>query len=192
MSAFKQTYPPITGIETPTATDLFTGFLFAGINGFGGVMPFARRIIVERRRWLTAEEFIDLLAMCQFLPGPNIVNLAVALGGRFRGPRGALASLGGILLAPMAIVVGCYLLIGSVSDAPAVVGALHGLAAAAAGLVLSMAAKLALPMLRRRDLWAMVVALLAVAGVALLRLPLITVLLVLAPLAIMGERMRRL
>lgn len=170
---------------------MFKGFFIVGISGFGGVMPFARRMIVEQQRWLTTDEFIDALAMCQFLPGPNIVNLAVSLGGRFRGPVGAAACVAGILAAPMAIAIALFTLVGAVSDAPAVIGALQGLAAAAAGLVVSMAVKLAMPMLRRRDVWAMAMALLAVAAVALLRLPLITALLVIAPLAIAGERWRR-
>jgi len=74
--------------DPPTIGALFAGFFSIGICGFGGVLPWARRMIVEQRRWLTAAEFTDLLALCQFLPGPNIINLSVALGSRFRGPRG--------------------------------------------------------------------------------------------------------
>ena len=76
--------------EPPTTAALFLGFLSIGIIGFGGVLPWARRMMVEQRRWLTPAEFTDLLGLCQFLPGPNIVNLAVALGSRFRGLPGAI------------------------------------------------------------------------------------------------------
>ena len=90
---------------TPRLTSLFAGFFSIGIVGFGGVLPWARRMIVEQRMWLTPSEFNDLLALCQFLPGPNIVNMAVALGGRFRGVAGSAACLVGLLAAPMAIVI---------------------------------------------------------------------------------------
>lgn len=183
--------PPTTGVAPPTLQALFAGFFFVGINGFGGVMPFARRMIVDQRRWLSTEEFLDALSICQFLPGPNIVNLAVVLGARFCGPAGALAAVIGILAAPMAIAIAAYSLIGSLTDAPRVIGALHGLSAAAAGLVAAMALRLAVPMLRRRDLWAIAMATLAIGAVALLRLPLVITLLALAPLAIAGERLRR-
>ncbi len=73
--------------------------------GFGGVLPWARRMMVEQRRWLTPTDFNDLLALCQFLPGPNIVNMAVAIGDRYRGLAGSVACVAGLLAAPMAIVI---------------------------------------------------------------------------------------
>lgn len=175
----------------PTSRELFLGFFSVGINGFGGVMPWARRMIVDQRRWLSADEFIDALAMCQFLPGPNIVNLAVVLGSRFRGPLGSASAVLGILLAPMAIVIAAYSLLGAFASDPVVVGALHGLAAAGAALVASMACKLALPAIRRRDIWALLMGLVAVVAVAVFRLPLIVTLLVLAPVAVAGCRRAR-
>ncbi|MGL4287104.1 MAG: chromate transporter, partial [Phreatobacter sp.] len=80
----------------PTVRALFLGFLGLGLTGFGGVLPLARTMIVERRQWLTAEEFTDLLGLCQFLPGGNIINLSVAIGLKFRGLPGALASIFGL------------------------------------------------------------------------------------------------
>ncbi len=153
-------------------------------------MPWARLILVERRHWLTGEEFVDALSMCQFIPGPNIVNFAVALGGRFQGPLGSIAGISGILLAPMVIVIAAYLLLARVADNPTVIGALHGMSAAATGLVVALAVKVATPMVKKRDAWAIAVALLAVLSVALLRVPLIAALVVIAPIAIAGERFR--
>ena len=90
--------------EVPTVGALFWGFLSIGVIGFGGVLPWARRMMVEQRRWLTPAEFTDLLGLCQFLPGPNIVNLSVALGSRFRGVPGAVAAVVGLISLPMVIV----------------------------------------------------------------------------------------
>jgi len=73
------------GPAMPTVGELFRGLLSIGIIGFGGVLPWARRMVVEQRRWLTPAEFTDLLGLCQFLSGPNIVNFATAVGSRFRG-----------------------------------------------------------------------------------------------------------
>lgn len=167
----------------PELRDLFAGFLTIGLLGFGGVLPWARRMMVEQRRWLTGPEFTDLLAFCQFLPGPNIVNMSVALGNRFRGWRGAVTAISGLLLAPIVIVV----LLGTVylryRATPAVEYAFMGLAAAACGLVLAMAAKIAWPL--RSSPAGIAVACVTVAAVGLLRLPLLPALLVLAPLSVL-------
>lgn len=177
--------------EIPSLGSLFQGFFWVGVNGFGGVMPWARRMVVEQKRWLSEEEFIDQLSMCQFIPGPNIVNFCVALGGRFHGPMGSLACVAGILLAPMAIAITAFTLLAQVADNPVVIGAIHGMSAAAAGLVVTLAVKVGTPLAKRRDLWGMAMAAAAVASVALLHLPLIATLAVLAPLAVAGERVRR-
>ena len=117
----------------PTTGALFRAFLALGLMGFGGVLPLARHVLVEERRWLGADEFADLLGLCQFLPGGNVVNLSVAVGLRFRGVPGALAALAGLLAAPSVVVV----LLGTVydrfADHPEVRHAFAGLAAAAAG-----------------------------------------------------------
>eukprot|EP01037_Dinobryon_pediforme_P038908 gene38908-47205_t len=88
----------------PTSKELFLGFLGLGMTAFGGALPLAHRMVVERHRWLTEEEFVELLGLCQFLPGGNIINLSVALGMRFRGVRGALASILGLIAVPSAVV----------------------------------------------------------------------------------------
>src|SRR5690242_6690736 len=89
----------------PTTLELFKGFLILGLTGFGGVLPLARHMLVERRRWLTGAEFSELLSLCQFLPGGNIVNLSVATGLNFRGVPGAVAAIFGLIAAPTAIVL---------------------------------------------------------------------------------------
>lgn len=90
----------------PGNAELFLGFLWLGLIGFGGVLPMARSMLVERRRWLSSEQFTELLGLCQFLPGGNVINLSVAVGMEFRGLRGALCALLGLISAPTAIVVG--------------------------------------------------------------------------------------
>jgi chromate transporter len=127
---------------------LFRGFFQAGIIGFGGVLPFARRIIVDERRWMTQAEFNDLFSLCQFMPGANIVNFAFAFGGRHQGVTGAAAAVGGLLAAPVAIVLVLGVLYGRFGQMPMVQHGLAGLAAAASGLVAATAVKIAMPILR--------------------------------------------
>ena len=85
--------------------DLFITFNRMALQGFGGVLAVAQRELVERKRWLTRDQFVELLALSQVLPGPNIVNLALMFGDRFFGLRGAAAALGGMLLVPLVIVL---------------------------------------------------------------------------------------
>ncbi|GJE61731.1 chromate transporter [Methylobacterium trifolii] len=170
--------------QAPTTAELFTGFLVLGLTGFGGVLPMARRMIVERRGWLTGPEFTDLLGLCQFLPGGNIINLSVALGLRFRGAAGALAALVGLIAAPTVIVIGLGVLYDRFHDDPYIRHLFAGLAAAASGLLIAMAAKIAWP-LRRRPV-GIVVAALFFAAIAVLRLPLLPTLVVLAPLSVLA------
>lgn len=170
----------------PTSGTLFFAFLATGGVAFGGALPLARRMIVERKRWLTAAEFMELLALCQFLPGPNIFNLTVALGARFRGVPGALAALTGLLVAPMAIAVGLGSAYARYSQLPVVRHAFTGLAAAAAGLILATACKIAWP-LRSRPL-DVALAMVAFAAIAFVRLPLLPTMLALVPVGILMHR----
>jgi chromate transporter len=166
----------------PTLGALFAGFFSIGISGFGGVLPWARRMIVEQRHWLEPGDFTDVLSLCQFLPGPNIVNVSICVGSRFRGVTGAIAAFAGLMAAPMVIVMALGALYARYGDAPAVRHAFGGIASAAAGLVLSMAFKMAWP-LRRQAMALGFVAIVFVA-IAVLRLPLIYVLLGLSPVSI--------
>ena len=168
----------------PTLAELFAGFFGIGVVGFGGVLPWARRMMVEQRGWLSGPEFTDQLALCQFLPGPNICNMAVATGARFRGPLGSVVVLVGLLAAPMVIVILLGGLYARYSDHPVVRHAFSGLAAAAAALVAAMAVRIAWP--ERHSPAGLVVAGLAVLAIAVLRLPLLPTLAVLAPLGVLA------
>lgn len=170
----------------PTPAQLFLGFTRIAAFSFGGVLPWARFVMVERRRWLSPEEFTDTLALCQLLPGPNIVNMSIAIGARFRGPRGAIAALLGLMTLPVVVVLGLALLYGRAADLPGVAGALAAMAAAAAGLVVAMAIKMADPMLRRRFWAAAPFVALTFVAVGLLRWPLWPVICVLAPASVLA------
>lgn len=173
---------PTTGREPPTTGELFTGFLWLGMIGFGGVLPLSRRMIVEQRKWLTAAEFTDLLGLCQFLPGGNIINLSVAIGLQFRGVRGAFAALLGLIAAPTLIVVLLGMVYDRFQNEPHIQHMFAGLAAAAAGLLCSMAIKVAWPL--RTHPVGIVIALACFIGIAVLRLPLLPTMVVLAAISI--------
>ena len=170
-------------VQSPTLSDLFLHFMLISAVAFGGVLPWARRKLVEERRWLTEREFLDTLALCQFLPGPNIVNLSIAVGARFRGLPGSVAAFLGILGLPCFIVVILGALYGRYGNLPAVGGALLAVSAAASGMILAMAGKIATPLLKRRPLESAPVIVAVFIAVALLRLPLPWVLLVAAPVS---------
>ena len=168
---------------------LFLAFSQMALMGFGGVMPFAYRALVEKRRWVSDRDFSQYLAFSQMLPGPTICNMAILVGWRFNGLSGAIAAFGGMLIAPMLLVITLGLAYGSVADHPIVRHALAGMSAVAAGLVISTAVKMAIGLIKveRRAVKIAVAAAfasLAFVGVGLLRWPLILVALGLAPVAI--------
>lgn len=175
--------PPDDRLSNPDLRTLFLGFLTVGLCGFGGVLPWARRMVVEQRRWLTAAEFTDMLALCQFLPGPNVINVSAALGLRFRGLPGAVVCFVGLMAAPMIVVILLGILFAHYRDVPAVRHGFAGLAAGASALVLATALKIAAPLRHRVD--GIVIALVTLGAVAFLRLPMLPVLLVVAPLAVL-------
>ncbi|CAB3659051.1 hypothetical protein LMG24238_01565 [Paraburkholderia sediminicola] len=170
------------GAPKPTLREIFGGFLGLGLISFGGALPLARRIVVEQRRWLTGAEFTDLLGLCQFLPGGNVINLSVAIGMRFRGVPGALAGLLGLIAGPSLVVIGLGVLYEHTQNDPHVRHLFAGLAAAASGLLISMAVKILLP-LRDKPMAALIAALGFIA-IAIMRLPLLPTMLVLTPLSI--------
>ena len=177
--------------QSPTLSDLFLHFMLISAVAFGGVLPWARRKLVEERRWLTEREFLDTLALCQFLPGPNIVNLSIAVGARFRGLPGSIAAFLGILGLPCFIVVILGALYSRYGNLPAVGGGLLAVSAAASGMILAMAGKIATPLLRRRPFESAPVIAAVFVAVALLRLPLPWVLLVAAPVSMGISFLRR-
>jgi len=170
--------------ERPTPAALFAAFFSIALSGFGGVLPFARRMLVDQRGWLTGEDFTETLSLCQSLPGPNVVNMSFVVGARACGWRGSIATFAGLVGAPVAIVIALgalYSRFGGIAEAR---HALVGLGAAAAGLVVATAARMAEPLLRSRPIVAAPFIAGAFAAVALLHLPLPYVLLALAPISI--------
>jgi chromate transporter len=172
----------------PTIAELFTAFAAISLSGFGGVLAWARRIMVERRRWFTAEQFNEAFALCAFLPGGNMVNFAVIFGARMRGPLGALAALAGLLGPPMILIIAVGALYAHYGDLPALRRMLTGVAAAAAGLMLATVAKMARPLfkdpLKGRTLIAPLIALVTFAAIGILHWPLPLALLVIVPVSI--------
>jgi chromate transporter len=159
--------------------ELFLAFNRLALQGFGGVLPVAQRELVERLRWLSREQFLQLLSLSQVLPGPNIINLGLILGDRAFGWRGALAAMAGLMLAPLAIVLALALAATHWREVPEIAAMLRGMGVVAAGLVLSTVAKLA-PALRRSVLGLPVASALVVitaAAIGWLRLPLVAVVL---------------
>lgn len=170
--------------QNPTLWELFLHFMLISAVAFGGVLPWARRKLVDDRRWLNEREFLDTLALCQFLPGPNIVNLSIAVGARFRGLPGSVAAFLGILGLPCIIVVLLGALYSRYGHLPEVGDGLLAVSAAASGMILAMAGKIATPLLRRRPIEATPIIVAVFVAVALLRFPLPWVLLTAAPISI--------
>ncbi|WP_233237209.1 chromate transporter [Bordetella sp. LUAb4] len=174
----------------PTLSQLFWGFFVLGMTAFGGALPLVRRMVVEKHRWMASEEFTTMLGLCQFLPGGNIMNLAVALGMRFRGVVGAVLALTGFVLVPTIVVLALGVVYDHYQHDPHVRHLFAGLAAAAAGLVISMALKIGKPILK--SAWGAVIVVACFVAIAVLRLPLVPTMLVLTPLSILGTwRLRR-
>jgi len=156
-----------------SAAGLFLAFNRLALRGFGGVLPWAQRVVVEEERWLDNREFVEQLALAQVLPGPNVVNLALMIGDRFFGLRGAFAALAGLMAAPLAIVLTLALLYAGFATRPEVGAALRGMGAVSAGLIVAMAVKLAPTQRRNVAGWAFIGASFVAVGV--LRWPLLWV-----------------
>ena len=165
--------------------DLFIAFTLLALQGFGGVLAVAQRVLCEERRWLTKEEFVELLAVGQVLPGPNVCNVALMIGDRFFGWRGAFAALAGMMAVPLFIVLAVTAIYSEYALHPAVAGALKGMGAVAAGLIVGTGFKLAAA-LRVNPMGlpvCLTLVVVAFASVALLRWPLVWVLVVLGAMA---------
>jgi chromate transporter len=175
--------PPSASPQIPTHADLFLAFFRITLSGFGGTLPWTRRMFVEKKRWMTEEEFNEAYALCQFLPGPNIVNLTSVFGSRMRGPTGALAAWAGFLLVPFCVMVAAGALYEHYSDVAAVRRVLAGIAPAAAGLIIATAARMAGPIFRTFGPGPFVM-LITMLAIGLMRWPLLPVLLVLAPVSV--------
>lgn len=167
---------------------LFVEFLKVSLCGFGGGLVWARRAVVDRRRWMDDAEFTDIVGLCQFLPGPNIIGIAVCVGTKLRGANGALAAIAGFTLIPG----GGGLALGVLYLEFARLGVFHdilrGVSAAAAGLLVATGIRLMRAQRGRPVAW--MFAALAFAGVGIVGLPLFAVLLCLVPLSILASGLR--
>lgn len=170
------------GTVQPSLRDLFSGFLEIALSGFGGVLAWAHRGIVERRRWVSEREFAELLGLSQILPGGNIINMAIFIGLRFQGWRGVIVSLTGLMLVPFCLVLALYALANG-PNVTAVTGpALRGAAPVVAGLTLSAGVKIA-----RAHRWnaaGLGVGIVTLVAIVVLQLPLVPVLAILAPASV--------
>jgi chromate transporter len=170
----------------PTSkADLFWSFSWLALQGFGGVLAVVQRELVEKKQWLTREEFVEDWAVAQILPGPNVVNLSLMLGDRYYGFQGALLAMAGMLFFPLIIVLVMAVLYNGVSGLPQIQGALRGMGAVTAGLITATGLKL-LPALQRNPLGVGVCGLLVLltfVAIGLLRIPLVWVLLCLGGLS---------
>jgi len=164
--------------------DLFVAFTLLALQGFGGVLPIVQREMVERRRWMTQDEFVEEWAVAQTMPGPNVVNLSIVIGNRYFGLSGALAALAGMLLVPSLVVLALATVYSRFSDNARVAGALRGMGAVTAGMIAATGIKVAAT-LNRHPLPLPVTATLAglaIVALAVLRLPMPGVLAVLGGL----------
>src|ERR1700727_2521922 len=168
----------------PSLSELFIAYALISLYGFGGVLAWSRRMMVEERRWLTPEQFNEAYALCSFLPGPNIVNFSVIFGSRVRGPLGALTARVGLLGPPMVLIVIIGALYSHYGDLPALRRALIGVTAAAAGLIMSTVAKMALPLFRNRAVSGPVIALATFGAIGIAQWPLPFVLAVVLPISL--------
>jgi chromate transporter len=135
--------PAETRPHPQSLTDLFVSFTLLALQGFGGVVAVVQRELVERKRWLTPEEFVEDWAVAQIMPGPNVINLSLMIGGRYFGLPGALAALAGMLAIPLVLVLLLGLFYAQYASHPGVNGALRGMGAVAAGMIAATGLKLA-------------------------------------------------
>ena len=167
--------PPV-----PTSFALFKAFFLIGLTGFGGVLPWARRMLVERLGWLTNREFAELLPLAQLLPGPNVANIATVLGRQYRGAKGAAIAVFGLYLAPTIITIGVGYAYARWGHAAITAHLFAGLMPAATGLVIATVLKLVTSLPRGAASVVLVTA--TFIAIAIMKLPLLLVLAVLGPL----------
>ena len=168
----------------PGVTALFLAFAKMSLAGFGGVLAFARRGIVEEHKWMTADEFNETFALCHFLPGPNIVNLSVVFGSRFGGVAGAIAAFAGLIGPPMLLVMVLAALYAHFGQLEVLRRILAGISCGAVGLLVAVVVKMLMPLLKRRDIFGLIMMIAVFVAIGLARLPLQVVLLVAVPVSI--------
>ncbi len=161
---------------------LFIGFSEIGLSGFGGVAAWAHRALVERRRWLSDQEYAELTGISQVLPGPNIVNFSILFGDRCQGAPGAVAAFGGLMVGPLCILVGLALLYDQFGHLPLVQAGLGGVTAAGGALVIGTALRMARRL--KPGLAAILIGLAAFLAAGILHWPLVWIVLGLAPVSL--------
>ena len=168
----------------PTLLTLFVAFAKMSLAGFGGVLVWARRGIVDQQRWMTADEFNETFALCHFLPGPNIVNLTFVFGARLRGLPGAIAAFSGLVGPPALIMVVMGVLYQRYGEIEALRRILSGIACAAIGLMLAVVFRMMMPLIKRRDVTALLIMVVVFIAIGVTRLPLAAVLLAAIPISV--------
>ncbi|RZI77601.1 MAG: chromate transporter [Variovorax sp.] len=172
------TAPPAALARPESPRDLFVSFTWLALQGFGGVLAVVQREMVEKKRWLSPEQFLEDWAVAQVLPGPNVINLSLMIGDRYFGLRGAIAAVAGMLTVPLFVILALALLYAQYAAHPQVAGALRGMGAVAGGLIAATGVKL-IPQLRRHPLgFGVCLGFIAVVAIAIagLRWPLLWVL----------------
>jgi chromate transporter len=175
---------PGTAAPPPGIGEIFFAFAKISLSGFGGVLAWARRMMVEERKWMTPEQFNEVYALCSFLPGGNIVNFSIIFGGRLRGPLGAIAALAGLLGPPLILILIIGAIYAHYGDLPGLRRALMGVASAAAGLMMATVAKMIGPLFRNRAVVGPLIALVTFVAISVMHWPLPYVLMVIVPISV--------
>jgi chromate transporter len=168
----------------PGLMELFLAFAKMSLAGFGGVLVWARRAIVEQHRWMTPDEFNETFALCHFLPGPNIVNLSVVFGSKFRGLPGSIAAFFGLLLPPVVIVTVLAVLYARYGQFERLQHALNGIITVTVGLFLGTVVKMIQPIFKQRSVVPFIIMAVVFVAIGVMRWPLPNVLLVAVPISI--------
>src|SRR5438445_9282639 len=176
--------PDLPASTPPGLSALFVAFAKISLAGFGGVLYWARRGIVDQHRWMTADEFNETYALCHFLPGPNIVNLSMVFGSRIRGIAGGVAAFAGLLAPPTAIITILAALYARYGEIDALRRILAGVSCAAVGLLIATVLRMMIPLIKRRDVIGLILLVAVLVGIGLARLPLQAVLLVAIPISL--------
>ena len=183
--------PQLPTSPPPGLLALFLAFAKMSLSGFGGVLAFARRGIVDQHRWMTAEEFNETFALCHFLPGPNIVNFTMVFGSRFRGIAGGIAAFCGLVGPPVVIMTILGVLYQRFGEIEVLRHILAGVSCAAVGLLIAVVFRMMMPLIKKRDVIGLALLAAVFVAIGLLRLPLPIVLLVAIPVSIAITFMRR-
>jgi chromate transporter len=176
--------PELPTSPQPSLTALFFAFAKMSLAGFGGVLGFARRALVDQHRWLSADEFNETFALCHFLPGPNTVNLSMVFGSRLRGLVGGIAAFAGLLLPPMLVMTILAALYARFGEIEALRRILAGVSCAAVGLLIATVLRMMTPLFKRRDVAGFVMLLVVLAAIGIARWPLAAVLLAATPVSL--------